>query len=693
MNEKRIRNHPILPYPPSQQVTFYWQGEKFNAYAHETIASALIANGIHVFGHHHKDHAPQGIFCANGQCAQCTVLVNGIPEKSCMELVRDGIRVEPLDGIPSLSPLHDHRLLLSPPEEIDIPVLIIGGGPAGLSAAIQLGQLGIRTILVDDKHQLGGKLVLQTHRFFGSKQEVYAGTRGIDIAKILSNQLDKYPSVEVHLSTRAVGVFSDKKVGVIDANHHYRLITPEILLVTTGARENFLTFKGNTLPGVFGAGAFQTLVNRDLVRPSKKLMIIGGGNVGLISGYHAIQAGIQVVGLIEALPECGGYLVHKDKLSRLGVPIYTSHTILEAIGTDHVKSVVFAKIDESFRPIRGTEMCVDCDTILIAVGLNPVDEFYRKAQEFNMKVYAAGDAEEIAEASAAMISGKIKGLKIARDLNLIHHLDTDDLEQIAERLRARPGAVRHHALPEITGGVRPIIHCAQEIPCNPCSASCPIHKIQISEDNILQVPLYTGDEHTCLNCERCLVNCPGLAITIVDARESPEHPFVSLPFELNEDQIDSSITLTDVNGLPLYDSSVFEIHSPKNRSFTKTLKVQVPKELATHVSGFVVQKTQSVPAAISGYEYIADDAIVCRCERVTAGEIRALIRQGIHDINQLKAITRAGMGACGSKTCGVLINRLFREEGIPLEEITQEQSRPLFFEIPLEYFAGTKPEL
>jgi sarcosine oxidase subunit alpha len=103
--------------------------------------------------------------------------------------------------------------------------------------------------------------------------------------------------------------------------------------VATGAREKSLAFKGNTLPGVYGAGAFQTLVNRDLVksRPDR-LFIVGGGNVGLIAGYHALQAGIHVVGLCEALPECSGYKVHKDKLARLGVPIYTSHTILSANG-------------------------------------------------------------------------------------------------------------------------------------------------------------------------------------------------------------------------------------------------------------------------------------------------------------------------------------------------------------------------
>jgi len=127
-------------------------------------------------------------------------------------------------------------------------------------------------------------------------------------------------------------------------------------------------FRGNTLPGVYGAGAFQTLVNRDMVRPTERLFIIGGGNVGLIAGYHALQAGIEVVGLCEALPECGGYKVHKDKLARMGVPIYTSHTVLSANGSEEVGSVTIAQLDSAWRPIAGTERTFQCDTVLVAVG-------------------------------------------------------------------------------------------------------------------------------------------------------------------------------------------------------------------------------------------------------------------------------------------------------------------------------------
>lgn len=184
MTDFRIKNHSILPVLDSPKIPFYWKDQEYFACVGDTIASALLVNGVRVFGHHPKDNAPQSIFCANGQCSQCMVIANGLPVKSCMELLKPQMRVFPADKLPTLTKV-DSLLQPHPIETIRPNVLIIGGGPAGLSAAIELGKLNISTILVDDKNRLGGKLVLQTHKFFGSTETVYAGTRGIDIASKL----------------------------------------------------------------------------------------------------------------------------------------------------------------------------------------------------------------------------------------------------------------------------------------------------------------------------------------------------------------------------------------------------------------------------------------------------------------------------------------------------------------------------
>jgi Fe-S-cluster-containing hydrogenase component 2/bacterioferritin-associated ferredoxin len=503
----------------------------------------------------------------------------------------------------------------------------------------------------------------------------------------LEGDLRQFENVQVWLNTTALAVFSDRKVGVIREGH-FISIRPHILLVATGAREKSLVFKGNTLPGVYGAGAFQTLVNRDLVRPTEKLFVIGGGNVGLIAGYHALQAGIQVVGLCEALPECSGYKVHKDKLARMGVPIYTAHTVLSANGEQEVESVTIAQIDENWQPVPGTEKTFMCDTILVAVGLDPVDEFVDKAQEFGLPVYAAGDAEEIAEASAAMFTGRIRGLEIAKALGRDVGEVPAEWHRTAEILKSRPGAVVTEDILEAEEGVFPILHCSQEIPCNPCTSVCPQKCIVIEGDDILGVPEYIGEG--CIGCEKCVAICPGLALTLVDYRKDPEYPTVTVPYEFPPDTIHAGdvVTVLDTEGEVLGNVEVVKVRAPKFADRALLVRVRAARDIAKRIAGIRVQEPWEVESARHYVGRVADDEIVCRCERVTAGEIRALIRAGVRDMNHIKAVTRAGMGACGGKTCSNLIKRLFREEGVPLDQVTENTQRPLFVEVPLGVLAG-----
>ena len=693
MSSRRVQKHPILPAIQKQSITFYWQDKPLLALSGETIASALIANDIHIFGHHPRDGSPLGIFCANGQCAQCMVIMDGKPVKSCMELVKEGCHVSPANGLPAL-PQDDQIPPMREIKTLPIPVLIIGGGPAGLSAAIELGKHNIPVILVDDKHRLGGKLVLQTHRFFGSTEAVYAGTRGIDIATRLEEEVRCLPSVEIWMNSTALAVFEDQKVGILKNNREYTLVQPQVLLVACGAREKFLAFDGNALPGVIGAGAFQTLVNRDLVKPCERLFIVGGGNVGLIASYHALQAGIQVVGLVEALPECGGYKVHKDKLARMGVPIYTSHTILSANGEDRVESVTIAQIDENFKPIKGTEKSFQCDCVLIAVGLDPVNEFHHKAIQYHLPSFVAGDAEEIAEASAAIFSGKIKGLEIIRHLGHAEVEIPQEWYQTSQILKSRPGRVYFEQLPDLDGGILPVIHCQQEIPCNPCTTLCPLELIVIESDDIRGVPHFVGDNYNCKGCGKCVAGCPGLAITLVNSRKDAENPIVSIPYEFSRESLEGkqTVRVIDTNGEELGDVPIVGINAIPNNDRTLIVRVKAPRPIATRIAGIRVQSPEVTRPLDQFVNYIENETIVCRCEHVTAGEIRSLIRQGYRDINEIKAISRAGMGACGSKTCGNLILRLFREEGVPLDQVTENTRRPLFVEVPLGVFAGIPTE-
>ena len=709
-----IREHPIFSVEEGVPLEFFWAGRRLQARRGETISSALFANGIRIFGYHQKDHSPQGIFCANGQCSQCMVIADDHPVKSCMDLVQPGMKVEPVEGNPVL-PGVNGAPSFHDVEEIKVECLVIGGGPAGLSAAIELGKAGVETLVVDDKHKLGGKLVLQTHKFFGSMADCYAGMRGIEIGDLLAEEVGQFESVTCWVNTTVSAVFSDQKVGLVRDGRHYVLIQPRTMLVAAGAREKSLIFRGNTLPGVYGAGAFQTLVNRDLVRAAEKLFLVGGGNVGLIAGYHALQAGIQVAGLVEALPECGGYKVHKDKLVRFGVPIYTSHTIVSANGEESVESVTIARIDSDWKVIPDTEQSFECDTVLIAVGLDPVDEFYHKGVAFGMEVYAVGDAHEIAEASAAMFSGKIKGREIARALGRNVDETPDDWLETEKVLKSKPGTTYAEDIPEKEEGIFPVFHCSEEIPCNPCISVCPIHAITVGDD-IRNIPRFIGDEigEQCTGCAQCVTICPGLAVTMVDYRKDPDFPIVTIAHEFGKGSVKKgdTVTVLDTVGGVLGTCEVDRVRpgaisapgvsevrqeeeeggkmKVKTQSNTWKVLLRAPGEIARQIAGIQVQDRDVTEPMDLYVERLTDDTIVCRCERVSAGEIRTMIRAGSRDINEIKVATRSGMGACGSKTCNGLIKRLFAEEDITMEEITDNVDRPFFVEIPLGVFCGTE---
>lgn len=686
MSKNRITQHPVLDIESAKEIPFYWNKQKLMAKEGEVISSALFANNIKVFGHHHKDDTAQGIYCANGQCAKCTVIANGLAVKSCMTEVKENMIVESADGLPELPEVNEN-IKLQHIDEISTDVLIIGGGPAGLSAAIELAKFDIDTLIVDDKSELGGKLVLQTHKFFGSVEDSFAGTRGNDIGKLLAKKVSESASIKTWTNSTAVYVFSDKKVGIVK-DGAYMLVTPKIILNAAGAREKFLKFPGNYLPGIYGAGAFQTLANRDLVKPSDKLFIIGGGNVGLIAGYHALQAGIDVIGLVEAMPKCGGYKVHADKLKRLGVPIYTSHSILSANGEGKVESITIAEIDKNFQPIAGTEKSFACDTILVAVGLESLSEFTHEAELAGIPVFGAGDALEIAEASSAMFNGKIAGLNLAKHLGKTEQKIPHSWNEKAQILKSHPGAEIPHNPPTDEEGVMPNIFCLQEIPCNPCSTSCPTGAITMKGDPIMDYPNFTGK---CIGCGKCVAICPGLAITLVDFRKDKENPLVTVPYEVNnmEVKVGDKVKAVDIDGNLLAELPIVEIVDNKANRM-QLVRLQSPKAIAKKIVSFRIQNLKisepmEKPILI---EKLNDEQYACLCERVKVGDVRSLIKQGIYDLNQIKAITRLGMGPCGAKTCENLAKQVMREEGIPIEKVVPNKRRPVFVEVPLGIFAG-----
>ena len=160
-------------------------------------------------------------------------------------------------------------------------------------------------------------------------------------------------------------------------------------------------------------------------------------------------------------------------------------------------------------------------------------------------------------------------------------------------------------------------------------------------------------------------------------------------------KIGDLVEVSDTEGETLGCFPVLKVRQLPSFSGTTIVTIEVPTELATQVAGLrLIAQSEPEPFDQVGEfsEHLDDEAYICRCERVKVGEIRSLIRMGVRDINQIKALTRASMGSCGGKTCLSLIKRLYQAEGIPLSEVTEPPVRPVFVEVPLSVLANIRLE-
>lgn len=509
-------------------------------------------------------------------------------------------------------------------------LVVIGAGPAGLSAATEAAKAGMKVAVFDENDKPGGQLFKQIHKFFGSKEHK-AKIRGFNIGKELLAEAND-SGVEVHLNAQVSGIHDFKGISIIE-DGEIKFVKGSNIIIATGASENMIPFDGWTLPGVIGAGAAQTMVNLHRVLPGKKVLMVGSGNVGLVVSYQLKQAGMDVVAIIDAADRVGGYGVHAAKVARTGVPFYLSHTIIKAMGKDKVEKAVICEVDSHFQPIKGTEKELEVDTICMAVGLSPMSKLARMAgckmvdngglvpecNEYNETsvpgIFAAGDVAGIEEASSAMIGGRIAGAAAAKRSGYIteeaflaryqelsdsltklrqgmfghknrgrRDITTTDegielsmnilkkgylLEEEVERF---PGVVKKK-------GLHPVIECTQNIPCNPCQTACKFNCIKVG-DNITSLPV-VDMKSVCKNCGMCVASCSGQAIFLVDEDYEEGYATVTLPYEFLPlpQKGDKGVAL-DRSGSEVCEAEVIEARTSQAFDHTNLLTIKVPVDKA-----------------------------------------------------------------------------------------------------------------
>lgn len=261
--------------------------------------------------------------------------------------------------------------------------MVVGGGPAGASAAIEAAKWGAQVTLVDENPLDQSMMALDIPLYFGQRMMPTVRDKGLMLQRVVSaNQLlseAQENGVEVLLSTYVWGSFRNQEnsrqisrsvLGLADQERS-RLLGYDALVLAPGARDLVLGFPGRHLAGVMGANAAASLMRSYQAMTSKRMVVLGSGDLALSTALMALERGIKVEAIVDISSESRGTTALKDGLEDAGVDFQFSHTIKEAKGYREVRSVVIERLDDKLRPNEDSEQEIECDTICLALGLVP----------------------------------------------------------------------------------------------------------------------------------------------------------------------------------------------------------------------------------------------------------------------------------------------------------------------------------
>ncbi|MGI6124820.1 MAG: NAD(P)/FAD-dependent oxidoreductase [Acetivibrionales bacterium] len=284
-------------------------------------------------------------------------------------------------------------------------VVIIGGGPAGLAAAVSAKEHGIdRVLILERDRELGGILNQCIHNGFGLqifKEEL----TGPEYAKRFINRV-KELELEYKLNTMVININEDKKITAVNREDGLFEIQAKSIILAMGCRERSrgaLNIPGYRPAGIFSAGTAQRLVNMENYMPGKEVVILGSGDIGLIMARRMTLEGAKVKVVAELLPYSGGLKRNIVQcLNDYDIPLKLSHTVVDIHGKDRVTGVTIAKVDEKGKPILGTEEYYSCDTLLLSVGLIPENEL---SKELGVEINPVTNGPRVNESLETTVEG------------------------------------------------------------------------------------------------------------------------------------------------------------------------------------------------------------------------------------------------------------------------------------------------
>ena len=467
---------PGVGHPETtHRITF--EGTSVEAGSGDTVAAALVAAGrlgLRVT----QDGSRRGVFCGMGACHECAVVIDGDSgHLACMVAAEPAMAV----GLQPAAPEPPApETAVDETRELSPTVLVVGGGPAGLSAAATVAEAGVDVVLMDERSKLGGQFYKQP-----------GPERGIDEGRLD----DQYRAGrELLARVRAAGVQVVNGVTIWGAfrpdllaarsDDRSWVLRPERLVLATGAHERAVPIPGWTLPGVMTTGAAQTLLRSSQVAPGRRVVLSGNGPLNMQVAAELVRSGVRVPALVEqadlrwwrnALPGLGMAvsaprlvrkgLDYRATLARARVPVIDRSSVVEILGDARVESAVVARLDPSGFRIPGTEREVAADAVCLGYGFIPANEIARALgcdhhvdrMSGNLvttrsgtgrtsvpTVWVVGDAGGVKGAYVAGALGSLAAAEVLADLGVVTGEENRSARNAARRLLQRHVKFQRH---------------------------------------------------------------------------------------------------------------------------------------------------------------------------------------------------------------------------------------------------------
>jgi len=433
----RLPAHPGQRIDRSRPIAFTFDGRAYTGFAGDTVGSALYAAGVRVFSRSFKYHRPRGLLCVRGYCANCLVNVDGVPNvRACTEPVRTGQRVVAQHAWPSLEhdalavvdklgfllpvgfyyktfihprrlwPMYERMLRtcaglgrITFPDEPEgeyeranlfADVAVVGGGAAGMAAALEAARAGARVTLVDDQPELGGRWRYRT-------RERHVG----DVVRDLAAEIAGDDRIRVLGEATAFGLYEDGLLGVLERHRFGRLRAGRVV-VAAGMLEHPLVFENNDLPGVMLGGAAQRLAGLFGIAPGRASVVVVADERGVEVALDLRAAGVVVTALVDAREGADSAAV--ASLRDGGTTILRGSTVLAARGSGRVERAVIGDL-------AGNAACeMSCDLICVTVGAAPATALVAQAGG-TLRFGADGNVAADALPAGVLVAGEVAGVE------------------------------------------------------------------------------------------------------------------------------------------------------------------------------------------------------------------------------------------------------------------------------------------